>query len=167
MSQEPEKFRNYYRCPNDGTEWQDKWSCMCNDRCPSCNAEIESYTSEELCLQCGAVVDNASDGRCPECNKPIESFDEVQERVLVDVGADSGAGSGVGSDETNPIELHPPVDRPEHFIILVTHPRDHANHAYEYETRSAAQTFFQEACENSRAHVRMFHAALTAERKQA
>jgi hypothetical protein len=42
------RFRNYYRCPNDGTEWSDEWSCMCNDRCPLCNAEIEPYESEDI-----------------------------------------------------------------------------------------------------------------------
>jgi len=41
-------YKNYYRCPNDGTEWKDEWSCMCNDRCPECNAEIEPYDSKEV-----------------------------------------------------------------------------------------------------------------------
>jgi hypothetical protein len=41
-------FRNYYRCPNDGTMWKDEWSCMCNDRCPTCGAEIEPYESEDI-----------------------------------------------------------------------------------------------------------------------
>ena len=43
----PERqFINYYHCPNDGWEWVDVWSCSCNDRCPKCGAEIESYKSE-------------------------------------------------------------------------------------------------------------------------
>jgi len=41
-------FVNYYRCPNDGTEWADAWSCMSNDKCPSCNAEIEPYRSDDI-----------------------------------------------------------------------------------------------------------------------
>lgn len=45
---EPIRFRNYYRCPNDGTEWSDEWSCQCNDRCPKCNTEIEPYESEDI-----------------------------------------------------------------------------------------------------------------------
>ena len=44
-------YRNFYRCPDDGTEWQDEWSCMCDDRCPVCNAEIEPYESEDLTNQ--------------------------------------------------------------------------------------------------------------------
>ena len=42
------KYRNHYRCPNDGEEWQDEWDSMCNDRCPKCNAEIQPYKSEEI-----------------------------------------------------------------------------------------------------------------------
>lgn len=42
------RYRNFYRCPNDGTEWQDVWSCTCNDKCPVCNSEIEPYRSDEV-----------------------------------------------------------------------------------------------------------------------
>jgi hypothetical protein len=40
-------FRNYYRCPYDGTRWIAEWECKCNDRCPSCRAEIEPHDSED------------------------------------------------------------------------------------------------------------------------
>ena len=40
-------YRKYYRC-SCGHEWQDEWDCLCNDRCPKCNAEIEPYAHEEL-----------------------------------------------------------------------------------------------------------------------
>lgn len=40
-------YLNYYICPC-GKSWVDKWSCMCNDRCPMCNAEIEPYRSVDL-----------------------------------------------------------------------------------------------------------------------
>lgn len=75
MPRTSERSRNHYRCPNDGSEWQDAWSCTCNDKCPACNAEIEPYFSEELCLECGFVVDDAEDGRCPLCRQPIKVFD--------------------------------------------------------------------------------------------
>lgn len=39
-------YRNRYE--HCGTVWSDEWSCMCNDRCPICNAEIEPSHSEEL-----------------------------------------------------------------------------------------------------------------------
>jgi len=42
---------NYYThedCPvQPHVAWVDEWSCACNDRCPSCNAEIEPYYTEE------------------------------------------------------------------------------------------------------------------------
>lgn len=40
-------FTNHYRCPHDGTTWQDVWSCACNDKCPTCNKEIEPFESED------------------------------------------------------------------------------------------------------------------------
>jgi len=47
ISEEP-RFRNYYRCPYDGASWTAEWSCKCNDRCPSCRAEIEPHDSEDI-----------------------------------------------------------------------------------------------------------------------
>lgn len=46
--EEPIKYRNFYKCSECGHEWEDEWSCMCNDRCPDCDAEIEPYKSEEI-----------------------------------------------------------------------------------------------------------------------
>ncbi len=42
------RFVNHYKCPYDGTEWSDEWSCACNDKCPTCNKEIEPYESDEI-----------------------------------------------------------------------------------------------------------------------
>lgn len=42
------KYRNFYKCPYDGTEWEDEWDSMCNDKCPECNKEIEPYHSEDI-----------------------------------------------------------------------------------------------------------------------
>jgi hypothetical protein len=39
-------YRNTYE--HCGTSWDDEWSCMCNDRCPVCNAEIEPTHSEQI-----------------------------------------------------------------------------------------------------------------------
>ena len=33
-------FRKHHSCPC-GMQWWDEWDCLCNDRCPRCNAEIE------------------------------------------------------------------------------------------------------------------------------
>lgn len=40
-------FMNSYDCPC-GRVWQDTWSCMCNDKCPSCGVECEPSKSREL-----------------------------------------------------------------------------------------------------------------------
>lgn len=40
------RFVNYYRCPLDGEEWADVWSCCCNSRCPRCGIrDIEPFKS--------------------------------------------------------------------------------------------------------------------------
>jgi len=41
-------YRKYYHCPDCGYEWEDEWDCVCNDRCPECNSEIEPYDYEEI-----------------------------------------------------------------------------------------------------------------------
>ena len=39
---------NLYRCPDCGEEWEDTWSCACNDKCPGCGLkDIEPYRSAE------------------------------------------------------------------------------------------------------------------------
>lgn len=40
-------YRKHYACPC-GTEWEDEWDCLCDDRCPTCDAEIECDDHEEL-----------------------------------------------------------------------------------------------------------------------
>lgn len=46
-----EMFTNLYcheDCPVDpGIEWQEKWTCICNDKCPACRREIEPYESQD------------------------------------------------------------------------------------------------------------------------
>lgn len=41
-------FENHYICPLCYTEWYDEWSCMCNDRSPTCDAEIEVSDAVDL-----------------------------------------------------------------------------------------------------------------------
>lgn len=31
-------FLNRYRCARCGRDWDDEWSCMCDDDCPYCGA---------------------------------------------------------------------------------------------------------------------------------
>jgi len=54
------QYVNYYRCPDDGTQWTMVWSCKCDDRCPSCNHEVVPYKSEEAALNdAGAIARNS------------------------------------------------------------------------------------------------------------
>jgi hypothetical protein len=41
-------FQNRYECPDCSTEWNDEWSCMCDDRCPRCYTECCPVESIDL-----------------------------------------------------------------------------------------------------------------------
>lgn len=43
-------FNKYYRCPECGTEWQDEWECLCDDRCPTCDTSSAPYDHAEIDL---------------------------------------------------------------------------------------------------------------------
>lgn len=48
------RFR-HENCPvQPGIEWDDTWSCACNDHCPACDAEIEPYEFEEVVCEAPA-----------------------------------------------------------------------------------------------------------------
>jgi rubrerythrin len=41
-------FRNFYKCPDCGTDWEDVWDSTCDDSCPACGARnISPYESED------------------------------------------------------------------------------------------------------------------------
>jgi hypothetical protein len=42
------KYINYYRCTDCNTEWQDEWSCQCDDECPVCATPYSPYMSEDI-----------------------------------------------------------------------------------------------------------------------
>ncbi len=31
-------FENHYHCSDCGAEWEDEWSCCCDDECPNCGS---------------------------------------------------------------------------------------------------------------------------------
>ena len=43
---EVEVFRNWYECSECGHEWEDVWSCACDDSCPECGTAIQPSSSE-------------------------------------------------------------------------------------------------------------------------
>jgi hypothetical protein len=42
------RFRNYYECTHEETKWDEEWTCVCNDRCPTCDTETEPSFSEDI-----------------------------------------------------------------------------------------------------------------------
>jgi hypothetical protein len=48
LTDEPIKFINYYRCPDCNIEWQDEWSCACDDECPVCAISYSPYMSVDI-----------------------------------------------------------------------------------------------------------------------
>ena len=50
-------FRKSYRCDDCEVDWNDEWSCACNDRCPVCDAEIDLL--EDLSVQVEMQDDGA------------------------------------------------------------------------------------------------------------
>jgi len=45
---EPFIYHNYYRCDDCNTEWEDDWSCTCDDECPMCGSFYSPYKSEDI-----------------------------------------------------------------------------------------------------------------------
>ena len=42
-------YRNFYRCSECGSAWEDEWSCMCDDDCPNCGSRHWTpYESQDL-----------------------------------------------------------------------------------------------------------------------
>jgi hypothetical protein len=42
------RFRNHYYCDACDCAWEDCWCTTSNDRCPSCDVEVEPFTSEDF-----------------------------------------------------------------------------------------------------------------------
>jgi hypothetical protein len=52
-------FQNHYHCGDCGTEWEDEWSCCCDDECPNCGSgDWSPVESEDLT----EVVEETSHG---------------------------------------------------------------------------------------------------------
>jgi hypothetical protein len=46
---------NHYLCPNDNTRWDARWSCICNDRCATCDGVTEPYATTRNTDQSQAI----------------------------------------------------------------------------------------------------------------
>lgn len=60
-------YRNHYHCGDCGTDWEDEWSCCCDDECPECGSRhwspLESEDLTEVVLESkdGFVVMQSSE----------------------------------------------------------------------------------------------------------
>src|SRR5579875_611291 len=41
-------FEMEHVCPRCGCEWEDAWTCSCNDRCPDCDLECKPVSSKDF-----------------------------------------------------------------------------------------------------------------------
>ena len=70
---EPCRCINHYHCDNCDTEWEDNWSCACNDHCPKCNREIEPYETQDLDLLGNLITAEATERDVTTVvNEPID-----------------------------------------------------------------------------------------------
>lgn len=50
-------YLNHYECERCGRDWQDEWSCMCEDDCPHCGARhmspVDSSDLSEIIIKDG------------------------------------------------------------------------------------------------------------------
>ena len=40
-------YRNHYHCGDCGIDWEDEWSCCCDDECPECGSRHWSPEASE------------------------------------------------------------------------------------------------------------------------
>lgn len=83
-SGEPLIWLNYYSHDECGTEWQDEWSCQCNNKCPECGAAIGPYKSEEINQEFFVSVDRSKG--LTKTNKIEKPKEKSFEKYLDDQG---------------------------------------------------------------------------------
>lgn len=42
-----DRYLNTYRCDDCGEEWENEWSCACDDECPECGTPYSPVSTEE------------------------------------------------------------------------------------------------------------------------
>ena len=46
--EEEHLYLNYYCCSDCEIEWDDEWSCQCDDECPGCGKSYSPYESDRI-----------------------------------------------------------------------------------------------------------------------
>lgn len=83
-SDESTHWTNHYLCPC-GEKWEDRWDSCCNDKCPSCNKEIEPYISDDGSVPQEAIdtayakaLNGAGLFECSQCAAVHDIKDSIQ-----------------------------------------------------------------------------------------
>lgn len=95
-------FRNRYECYRCDEEWDDEWSCMCDDECPSCGARHASpVDSDDLTF----IVDEEAHSfvvlRSPDNADDWPAYEEVA-RFLSKDFAEAFIAAVTGGDDFSP-----------------------------------------------------------------
>jgi hypothetical protein len=71
-------FRNHYSCYRCSFDWNDEWSCTCDDECPECGARdvtvLDSDDLTEIVEDCGRIFVVL---RSPESAEHEPDYEEV------------------------------------------------------------------------------------------
>lgn len=60
-------YLNHYHCGDCGTDWDDEWSCCCDDECPNCRSgDWSPVESEDLTEVARAEAGHVEVYRSPE-----------------------------------------------------------------------------------------------------
>lgn len=72
-------YRNMYQCSACGAEWEDEWSCTCDDECPNCSdSDYTPIDSEDLSV----IVEQDKRGRVHISYSPPEADHKPDYRFL-------------------------------------------------------------------------------------
>jgi len=72
-------YRNHYHCGDCGTDWEDEWSCCCDDECPECGSRHWSPTESEDLTE---VIRGAGDGAFVVLRSPDGADDKPRYRTV-------------------------------------------------------------------------------------
>jgi hypothetical protein len=72
-------YLNHYHCGDCGTDWDDEWSCCCDDECPACGSGDWSPTQSEDLTE---IVLAEADGAFVVCRSPDSAEDRPDYLIL-------------------------------------------------------------------------------------
>ena len=81
-------FINHYHCTDCMTDWDDEWSCACDDECPNCGSgDWSPVSSDNLTF----VQEACSDGTISIYESPISADDKPRYVLAKSVNTEAEA----------------------------------------------------------------------------